>query len=101
HRSEEWDNFVITEEDYVDFLSRMASTSPPLPAILSEHLAARNFLFLGYGLRDWNLRVVLNNMSRLFKAGGRTPKPSWAIQRAPSEVERRLWDKRNVNIFDE
>ena len=26
--------------------------------------------------------------------------PSWAIQHEPSELERKLWEKRKVNIFD-
>ena len=57
---EGWSNFVITEEDYVDFLSRIP---PPIPAGFMRHFASKSFLFLGYGLRDWNFRVVLNNLS--------------------------------------
>ena len=42
--------------------------------------------------------------ARVVAAGARVdddePLPSWAIQYQPSELERRLWEKRNVNIFD-
>jgi hypothetical protein len=102
--SDQWDNFVITEEDYVEFLSRMTTnTSSAVPAQFYQYSRNRSFLFLGYGLRDWNLRVVLRNLRRQFDAaGGRDQDdvPSWAIQWRPSPLEQRLWDRRNVNIFD-
>jgi hypothetical protein len=67
---DEWDSFVITEEDYVEFLSRM-TTSAAIPSLLYPHFRQRSFLFLGYSLRDWNLRVVLKNLSKyLTRRGG-------------------------------
>lgn len=104
HETDEWDNFVITEEDYVEFLSRM-TTNTAVPALFYEYFRERSFLFLGYGLRDWNLRVVLKNLRKYLSSKRITSEdeevlPSWAIQRNPSELERKLWEKRNVNIFD-
>jgi hypothetical protein len=103
-RDSRWDNFVITEEDYVEFLARMTANTA-VPAVLYQHFRERSFLFLGYSLSDWNLRVILKNLSRLL-----LPKranypdedmlPSWAIQHRPSELERTLWKNRNVSIFD-
>jgi hypothetical protein len=99
----EWDSFVITEEDYVDFLSRM-SANQAVPAMFYSHCRERSFLFLGYSLRDWNLRVILKNLNKAFArhaAGDDEDRvPSWAIQSKPTELECRLWEKRNVNIFD-
>jgi SIR2-like protein len=106
HETDKWDSFVITEEDYVDFLSRM-TTNSAVPSLFYEHFRTRSFLFLGYSLRDWNLRVVLKNLDRyLGRRRGVSdddedePLPSWSIQRRPSELEEKLWEKRNVNIFD-
>lgn len=93
----EWDSFVITEEDYVEFLSRMSTA---VPAIFYEYCHERSFLFLGYSLRDWNLRVILRNLSRTLAQRGDEEMPSWAIQRSPSELEKALWQKRHVEIFD-
>jgi hypothetical protein len=49
---------------------------------------------------------VLRNLRRQFEGSG-TPDqsgendvPSWAIQWKPSPLEQKLWDRRNVNIFD-
>ncbi len=98
-----WDNFVITEEDYVEFLSRMTANTA-VPSIFYEHFRERSFLFLGYSLTDWNLRVILKNLSKYLSKraaeGDDEVLPSWSIQFKPSELERRLWQKRNINIFD-
>jgi hypothetical protein len=104
HSSDQWDNFVITEEDYVDFLSRM-TTNSAIPAALLNYCRDRSFLFFGYSLGDWNLRVVLRNLNRYLSprrgANDTTdPVPHWAIQLHPSELEKVLWDKRRVKIFD-
>jgi hypothetical protein len=103
HDTANWDSFVITEEDYVDFLSRM-TIKTAIPAVFYNYFRTRSFLFLGYGLGDWNLRVILKNLDGYLKNrvqdGNEEVLPSWAIQLKPSELERRLWEKRNVNIFD-
>lgn len=100
------DNFVITEEDYIEFLSRMTTNaSSAVPAQFYQYSRARSFLFLGYSLRDWNLRVVLKNLRRQLTSSTGTLLdddlvPSWAIQRQPSALEQRLWGRRRVEIFD-
>lgn len=99
-----WDNFVITEEDYVEFLSRMTANTA-VPSMFYECFRERSFLFLGYSLNDWNLRVILKNLSKFFlprTAGVEDDEvlPSWAIQFKPSELARKLWERRNVSIFD-
>lgn len=107
-RYSKWDSYVITEEDYVDFLSRMTSQTA-VPSLFMRHFRTRHFLFLGYGLRDWNLRVVLKNLRSLFPqtaegsaaAGGDADElRSWAIQANPSDLETELWDARNVKLYD-
>jgi hypothetical protein len=103
---QEWDHFVITEEDYVEFLSRMTANAA-IPAIFYQYFRKRSFLFLGYSLRDWNLRVILKNLTKYFslREGAQNKEeevlPSWAIQANPSTLERSLWGKRNVHIFDQ
>lgn len=106
-RERKWDSYVITEEDYVDFLSRMTGQTA-VPALFMRHFRTRHFLFLGYGLGDWNLRVVLKNITG---AAGASSAPaedgeeeedlrSWAIQFRPSVLETELWNARNVKIYD-
>jgi hypothetical protein len=104
--TDKWDNFVITEEDYVEFLSRMTANTA-IPSLFFQHFRERSFLFLGYSLRDWNLRVVLRNISKHLISRLRATDeeseealPSWAMQSKPSELECRLWEKRKVAIYD-
>jgi hypothetical protein len=96
---------VITEEDYVEFLSRLTMNTA-IPAIFYPYFRERSFLFLGYSLRDWNLRVLLKNLSKHLSTrrpmgdGDDEVLPSWAIQMHPSRLEERLWQRNSVNIFD-
>ena len=85
----EEDHYVITEEDYVSFLGQMQ-----IPSMIVAIFMTRRFLFLGYSLRDWNFRVML---SRALQAEARK---AWAIQQDTNAVEKRLWEKKNVDIFD-
>ena len=54
------DSYVITEDDYIDYLAR--GTSRDRPAYLMARMRTSHFLFLGYGMRDWNLRVILRHI---------------------------------------
>ena len=90
------DQYVITEDDYVDFLTRLTKRTA-FPAIFAEPFEERHFLFLGYGLRDWNLRVVLNKVQRELQRG--LDLTSWAIDGAPSSLEQRFWQDRGVEVF--
>ena len=104
-----WDSYVITEDDYIDFLSRMTGQTA-VPAQFMRHFRTRHFLFLGYGLRDWNLRVVLKNLRTVLpavdEASGQATEDyaedlrSWAIQFKPSDLETELWSARKVKIYD-
>lgn len=89
--------YVITEDDYVEFLTRMTKRRA-IPAIFAEPFQTRHFLFLGYGLRDWNLRVVLNRIEK--DMGRRKDIKSWAIQYNPSPLEQRFWLERGVEVYD-
>jgi hypothetical protein len=88
--TERWDSFVITEEDYIRFLSRMNNA---VPAAFREYFSSRAFLFLGYSLRDWNMRVLLKEVSV-------SEITSWAILYQPSAFERTLWERRKVRMYD-
>jgi len=116
-RKNNFDSYVITEEDYVDFLSRMTAQGA-VPALFMRYFRSRHFLFLGYGLQDWNLRVVLKNLRTILpkidgegtagndeaSAGTSTRSAtdlrSWAIQFRPSVLEMVLWEARQVKIYD-
>lgn len=93
-RDERADSFLVTEDDYVDFLVRMGSTMP-IPAAVRLEFARSHFLFLGYGLRDWNFRVVLGTLRDELKR-----RTSWAVMHGTSKIEKAIWSSRNVLVYD-
>jgi hypothetical protein len=91
-------SYVITEEDYVEFLGR----SICVPPYLSSRMRDCSFLFLGYSLTDWNVRVFLH---RLSKSPNKSRKNngtllSWAINKNPSQPEEEIWKRHGVNMYD-
>jgi hypothetical protein len=90
----EWrNNYVITEDDYIDYLAR-GTVNSVVPQQLLAKLSDSNFLFLGHAVRDWNLRVFLQ---RVF--GERLPNSSWAIQRDPDRLDDRFWRKVGADLY--
>ena len=66
HLHGHWDvpeSILITEDDYINFLS--AINNPDLlPIYCRQALLGGPLLFVGYSLRDWNIRVLLKQRSR-------------------------------------
>ncbi len=54
------DGIVITDDDYVDFISRMSKNEGAIPSYVGGLLQSLPFLFLGYSLNDWNVRSIFN-----------------------------------------
>jgi hypothetical protein len=91
----ERDSFVITEDHYIDYLTRTEIAR--VPAQLARTLKTTSFLFLGYSMRDWNMRVL---MYRIWGAQ-KLRHESWSIQVAASEVEKEFWaDRGKVGIYN-
>jgi hypothetical protein len=91
----ERDSYVITEDHYIDYLTH-TDISNLVPVTLAARLKRSHFLFLGYALRDWNLRVILH---RIWGEQKLTYK-SWAVQLHPSPIDEQYWRKRDVDILD-
>jgi hypothetical protein len=88
------DSFVITEDDYIKYLSQ-GDIGSGIPAMLKQRMEDSHFLFLGYSMRDWNLRVIL---TRIWGARQLDMK-SWAVQLRPKSeaqavIEEQLWRDR-------
>jgi DNA-binding SARP family transcriptional activator/class 3 adenylate cyclase len=91
----EWESFVVTEDDYIEYLAH-ADVTGAVPIALAARLRRSHFLFLGYRMSDWNFRVIL---SRLW---GDNPLNyrSWAVQPEPRPLEREFWRRRDVDVLD-
>jgi hypothetical protein len=81
--------FLIAEEHYEASLLDLDRFLPP---VVLEHLDGRRLLFLGYSLRDWNVRVILRRLTGRFVSEG------IAVARSASELDKKLWKKRNLEV---
>jgi hypothetical protein len=88
------DSYLITEEDYVDYLGRDQGNY--IPPYINGLMQGKNFLFLGYSLEDWNVRVILRKLLKPIKSGDVR---CWAIVRGRSDTEQRVWQSQSLNIY--
>ena len=90
-----WESFVVTEDDYIDYLAQ-TEVAAAVPVSLAAKLRRSHFLFLGYTMADWNLRVILHRL------WGDQPLSyhSWAVQPEPKPLEREFWHRRDVDVFE-
>jgi DNA-binding SARP family transcriptional activator len=89
------ESFVVSEDDYIGYLAQ-AEIANVVPVTLAAKLRRSHFLFLGYALDEWHLRVFLHRVWGDQQAAYR----SWAIQPNPGPMTRQYWRHRNVDIFD-
>ena len=90
----EWESFVITEDDYIDYLGR-SDVAAAVPVALAARLRRSHFLFLGYEMVDWNLRLVMH------RVWGDRPVAyrSWAVDPEPTPLERAFWRRFEVDVL--
>jgi hypothetical protein len=91
----EWESYVVTEDDYIEYLAH-SDVSASVPVGLAARLQRSHFLFLGYTMADWNLRVVLKRL------WGDNPLSyrSWAVQNAAKPLEREFWRRLDVDVIE-
>jgi hypothetical protein len=90
------DNFVITEDDYIGYLTQSPVESL-VPLQILNKVRDSHFLFLGYRMRDWTLRVFLQRIWGEQQVDAR----SWAVDPGLDGVERELWEHFGVNVVEE
>jgi hypothetical protein len=94
--SDKQDSYVITEDHYIEYLTHTNPSELFPPKILAK-LVDSNLLFLGYGLRDWNLRVLLY---RILAQRAGVDMRSWAVQKGVNELDVTLWSPHMVELQD-
>jgi hypothetical protein len=87
------ENYVITEDNYIDYLSGSA-VEQIVPVQILQKLKASHCVFLGYDIADWSLRVLLKRVW-----GSRIPAKSWAVQPDGGEFEEVLWRESGVELI--
>jgi len=85
---------VITEDHYIEYLAEEA-LEKLLPNDFLIKLRSNHLLFLGYSLRDWNLRVFLRRLKRNPKQAYK----AWAVLPYADAVEEQFWQRQEVGII--
>jgi hypothetical protein len=90
------DNFVVTEDDHIGYLTQSPVESL-VPLQILNKIRESHLLFLGYRVRDWSLRVFLQ------RVWGEQPLDarSWAVDPGLDVVERELWEHLGVRVVEE
>lgn len=88
-------NFVITEDHYIDFLGGRIPEEV-LPMQILAKLRQASCLFLGYAIADWRLRVFLH---WIWPGERPTGAAHWAVEHHPSMLERQTWQRARVGLY--
>jgi hypothetical protein len=59
------ESLVLTEDDYIQFLTRIGNVQTLLPQPVRQAIRTNTFLFIGYRLADWNFRILFNGLRAL------------------------------------
>jgi len=90
-----WDgNYVLTEDQYIDYLA-CDQVARLVPYQILNKLTGSHCLFLGYQMRDWSLRVFLKRVWQ----GRQLANTSWAVERRVDAWERDCWKGLNVEVL--
>lgn len=91
------DGIVISDSDYVGFISQMNRAEGVIPAAVRRLMKDRPFLFLGYSLADWNVRSVFEMMRA--QRTNRNRIQDFSVMLAVREYDRVFFEKNNVTIY--
>jgi hypothetical protein len=89
---DEHESVVVTEDDYIAY----GDVGGAIPVGLAARLRRSHFLFLGYGMREWSLRLVLDRIC----GGEQLAYRSWSVQPASRPLERQFWRSRDVDLLE-
>jgi SIR2-like domain len=90
---------IITEDDYIDFLTLLGSKENGVPAQITKKLKLSTLLFLGYSLEDWDFRALYKVIMKSFDEQ-RFPPPRFSVQKDPRQYWRDFWLGQKINILD-
>lgn len=89
-----YESLVITEEDYITFIQRMADTHlQPIHDYIRTKMRAWPFLFIGYSLKDYNLRLLFRTLR--YGLDMSYIKPSFSVDPFPDNLIVAVWQKAN------
>jgi hypothetical protein len=97
------DSIVVTEEDYITFIQRMSDKHlHPVPQNIRARLHTWRVLFIGYSLKDYNLRLLLRTLR--WKVDPANLPLSFSVDPKPDDLIVEVWqrgEKKIVNFIEQ
>ncbi len=90
------DSIVISDNDYVEYISRMSSSNGALPAHVRNLMQAKPLLFLGYSLNDWNVRSIFELIRQ--GRGSEFDVKDYSVVRSFTRPEEAYCERQRVDI---
>jgi hypothetical protein len=92
------ETIVVTDEDLMKFTMRMTEGEAfnPIPISLKYHLTKWTTLFVGYSLRDYNLRLLLTTL-RWHIDSARTP-DMYSVDLNPDPLVLEVWENKRRDV---
>jgi hypothetical protein len=89
-------SIVLTEEDYIQFVLRMSDKGvyDPIPEVARAYLAKCATLFLGYSLRDYNLRLLFRTLRWRIS----TSPPTYSVDYRPDPLVQEVLERRTGQV---
>ena len=86
-------SIVITDEDYITFVQRMSDkpTIQPVSQTVLYRMGKWKTLFLGYSLRDFNLRLLFRTLR--FRLDQADIPACFSVDRGPDPLVQVLWER--------
>lgn len=95
--SDKDDGVVISDNDYVNYISQMNSSRGTIPSHVNTIMQDKLFLFLGYSLNDWNVRSVFETIRK--KRGDTFEDQDYAVMNYLGDYEKLFFQRNDVTIL--
>lgn len=96
HGDFEKNNIVLKEDDYLDYENNFRLIDTLIKSIISTHL----ILFIGYGLGDYNIKLILNWVKQVQKDSFIEPIFIHTGKKRLTETEKNYYAKAHLRVLD-
>lgn len=92
------DGVVISDNDYVDYVSQMSRKDGVIPVYVTELMRQKSLWFLGYSLSDWNVRSIYETVKSKTDPDRKAIK-DYSVMYSVGDFESLFFEKNNITIF--
>lgn len=96
HGDFKYDNFVLKEEDYLNYSENFKLIETLVKSIFSTNTV----VFIGYGLNDYNIKLILNWTKTLLKGSFREPIFIYTEERTLTDAEIVYQESKGLSVIE-